>query len=293
MNRQLAMGTNGVGRWALLLARFARERPLGAAAGLVVVAMAFLAAFGPWVRPFDPVEIHFDETFQGPSWTYLMGTDNFGRDVFSRLITAARPVFVVALSSVAIGAVAGGLIGIASAYWGGWLDSVVQRVMDGLMAIPILVLALTIAAMFGPEDRNVVGALALINVPIANRILRSAALAVTAEQYVDAARAVGASDWRLIFRHITPNVVAPFLVFATGQVGWAIIVLSALAFLGVASPPPEPSWGGMLSEGSRSYAERAPWLAVAPGFFIVATVFGFNIFGDVLRDILDPRLRGR
>ena len=289
MNLQL----NRVSPWTSLLARFVRERPLGAAAGAVILITAFLGAFGPWVRPFDPVEIHYDDTFQKPNWTYLMGTDNFGRDVFSRLITAARPVFVVALSSVALGSVVGGLIGIASAYRGGWLDSIVQRVMDGVMAIPILVLALTIAAMFGPEDRNVVAALALINVPIANRILRSAALSVTAEQYVEAARAVGASDRRLILRHITPNVVAPFLVFATGQVGWAIIVLSALAFLGVASPPPEPSWGGMLSEGSRQYAERAPWLAVAPGFFIVATVFGFNILGDVLRDVFDPRLRVR
>ena len=174
MNLQL----NRVSPWISLLARFVRERPLGAAAGAVILITAFLAAFGPWVRPFDPVEIHYDDTFQKPNWTYLMGTDNFGRDVFSRLITAARPVFVVALSSVALGSVVGGLIGIASAYRGGWLDSIVQRVMDGVMAIPILVLALTIAAMFGPEDRNVVAALALINVPIANRILRSAALSV-------------------------------------------------------------------------------------------------------------------
>jgi len=197
------------------------------------------------------------------------------------------------VTSVAIGVSIGALIGLISGYYGGWLDTILQRVMDSMMAIPLLVLTLAILAMLGRSDLNVVGAIAAVNVPIANRVIRSATLSVKEEPYIAAARALGASDWRISLRHIGPNVLAPYLVIVTTQLSWAIIVASALSFLGVASPPPAPSWGAMLSEGAREFAERAPWLAVFPALFVFMSVLSFNLVGDVLRDSLDPRLRGR
>jgi len=280
-------------RWSASGVRFAGKNPVAAAAGFILVVLAFLAAFGPLVAPFDPLEFHSKDRFSSPSGTYLMGTDEFGRDQLSRLIGGTRSVFTIAVTSVAIGVTIGALIGLLSGYYGGWLDSILQRLMDSMMAIPLLVLTLAILAMLGRSDVNVVGAIAAVNVPIANRVIRSAALSVKEEPYITAARALGASDWRISLRHIGPNVLAPYLVIVTTQVSWAIIVASALSFLGVASPPPEPSWGAMLSEGAREFAERAPWLAVFPAVFVFLSVLSFNLVGDVLRDSLDPRLRGR
>ena len=286
-----AFGT--VRRWSARGAHFARGNPVAAAAALVLVLLGVLAAFGPLVSPFDPLEFHSKDRFASPSGTYLMGTDEFGRDQFSRLIGGTRSVFTIAVTSVAIGVTIGALIGLVSGYYGGWLDSIVQRVMDSMMAIPLLVLTLAILAMLGRSDVNVVGAIAAVNVPIANRVIRSATLSVKEDLYITAARALGASDRRITLRHIGPNVLAPYLVIVTTQLSWAIIVASALSFLGVASPPPEPSWGRMLSEGAREFAERAPWLAVFPAVFVFLSVLSFNLVGDVLRDSLDPRLRGR
>jgi len=279
--------------WGARVARFARDNPVAAAAGLILLLLAILAAFGPLISPFDPLEFHSMDRFARPSGTYLMGTDKFGRDELSRLIAGTRSIFTVVAVSVAIGVTAGALIGLVSGYRGGWLDIIVQRIMDSMMAIPLLVLILAILAMLGRSDINVIGAIAAVNMPIANRVIRSATLSVKEEVYVDAARALGASDWRISLRHIGPNVLAPYLVIASTQLSWAIIVVSALSFLGVASPPPEPSWGRMLSEGAREFAERAPWLAIFPGVFIFSSVLSFNLMGDVLRDTLDPRLRGR
>ena len=280
-------------RWSARATRFARDNPVAAGAVLVLVLLGVLAAFGPLIAPFDPLEFHAKDRFAGPSGTYLMGTDEFGRDQLSRLIDGTRSVFTIAVTSVAIGVSIGALIGLLSGYYGGWLDSILQRVMDSMMAIPLLVLTLAILAMLGRSDLNVVAAIASVNVPIANRVIRSATLSVKEEPYIAAARALGASDWRISLRHIGPNVLAPYLVIVTAQLSWAIIVASALSFLGVASPPPEPSWGRMLSEGAREFAERAPWLAVFPALFVFMSVLSFNLVGDVLRDSLDPRLRGR
>jgi len=282
-----------VRRWSGKAARFARDNPVAAGAVLVLVLLGVLAAFGPLIAPFDPLEFHAKDRFASPSGTYLMGTDEFGRDQLSRLIDGTRSVFTIAVTSVAIGVTVGALIGLLSGYYGGWLDSILQRVMDSMMAIPLLVLTLAILAMLGRSDLNVVAAIAAVNVPIANRVIRSATLSVKEEPYIAAARALGASDWRISLRHIGPNVLAPYLVIVTTQLSWAIIVASALSFLGVASPPPAPSWGAMLSEGAREFAERAPWLAVFPALFVFMSVLSFNLVGDVLRDSLDPRLRGR
>ena len=266
---------------------------MAAFAGAIVLVLAFLAAFGPLVEPFDPLEFHSSDRFASPSLTYLMGTDGFGRDQLSRLIDGTRSIFTIVVSSVALGVTAGTVFGLVSAYRGGWPDAIGQRLMDSLMAIPLLVVTLAIVAMLGQSDANVIAAIALVNVPIANRVIRAAALGVKQEPYIDAARAIGASDSRIALRHIWPNVFAPYLVMMTTQLSWAIIVASALSFLGVASLPPEPSWGRMLSEGAREFAERAPWLAIFPGIFIFLSVLSFNLLGDVLRDALDPRLRGR
>lgn len=280
-------------RWGTRAVRFARDNPVAAIAALILFVLGFLAAFGPLISPFDPLEFHSKERFASPSGTYLMGTDEFGRDQLSRLIAGTRSIFTIVVVSVAIGVTAGALIGLISGYRGGWLDSILQRFMDSMMAIPLLVLTLAILAMLGRNDINVIGAIAAVNVPIANRVIRSATLSAKEELYVTAAKALGASDWRISLRHIGPNVLAPYLVVVTTQLSWAIIVASALSFLGVASPPPEPSWGRMMSEGAREFAERAPWLAVFPAVFVFLTVLSFNLVGDVLRDSLDPRLRGR
>ena len=272
---------------------FARKKPLGAVGGLIVLVMGALALLGPLVSPFDPLEIHPDDVLERPQWKYLLGTDGFGRDQLSRLIAASRSALYVSVVSVAIGVTAGSTVGLVSAFRGGWLDLLTQRVVDGILALPILILALATVAVLGPADINVIGALAMVNVPIASRVIRAATLSAKKELYVEAAMAIGASDSRLMFRHIIPAVVAPYLIVLTGQFAWVIIVAAALSFLGVASPPPAPSWGGMLSEGVRNYAERAPWLTIFPGIFISLTVFGFNIVGDAIRDVLDPKLRGR
>ena len=294
ITRGLAESAYGVvRRWSARATRFARDNPVAAGAVLVLVLLGVLAAFGPLIAPFDPLEFHAKGRFAGPSGTYLMGTDEFGRDQLSRLIDGTRSVFTIAVTSVAIGVTIGALIGLLSGYYGGWLDSILQRLMDSMMAIPLLVLTLAILAMLGRSDLNVVAAIAAVNVPIANRVIRSATLSVKEEPYIAAARALGASDWRISLRHIGPNVLAPYLVIVTAQLSWAIIVASALSFLGVASPPPAPSWGAMLSEGAREFAERAPWLAVFPALFVFMSVLSFNLVGDVLRDSLDPRLRGR
>ena len=224
-------------RWGTRGVRFARDNPVAAIAALILFVLGFLAAFGPLISPFDPLEFHSKERFASPSGTYLMGTDEFGRDQLSRLIAGTRSIFTIVVVSVAIGVTAGALIGLISGYRGGWLDSILQRFMDSMMAIPLLVLTLAILAMLGRNDINVIGAIAAVNVPIANRVIRSATLSAKEELYVTAAKALGASDWRISLRHIGPNVLAPYLVVVTTQLSWAIIVASALSFLGVASPP--------------------------------------------------------
>ena len=281
------------GRVGRAVARTLAMKPLGSLGALIVIVMAMFAILGPWIAPYDALRTDYDNILVGPRWANPFGTDHFGRDILSRLIAATRPAFVVAISSVVIGVTTGAILGLLSAFKGGMIDALTQRFMDAMLAVPIIVLVLAIVAVLGPQDLNVAIAIGIVNVPIANRVLRSVTLSVKQEMYIQSAVAIGASDTRIMLRHVAPNVVAPYIVLFTAQIGWAIIAAAALSFLGAASPPPEPSWGGMLSVGTRVHAETAPWMVIFPGVFITLTVYGFNLVGDAIRDLLDPRLRSQ
>ncbi len=278
--------------------RFVRRNPLGGVGGLIVLALVIAAIIAPYVAPMDPDLIRLGDKYASPGESnsdgerYLLGSDQLGRDIFSRLLMGARISLRVGLISVAIGVTAGALIGIATAYLGGIIDLVFQRIVDGLMAFPGLILALGIMAVLGASERNVIIVLIILFIPGSARVVRSTALAVKETVYIDAARAIGCSDMRIIFRHLMPNCVAPYIVFATANLGVAIIVEASLSFLGVGTPIDVPSWGGMLSYAGTKYVEVAPWLLVFPSIVIFIVVFGFNLLGDALRDTLDPRLRG-
>jgi peptide/nickel transport system permease protein len=272
---------------------FARKKPLGAVGG-VIVAIALLAAiFAPVIAPSDPYQVHPDQIFAPPGASALVGTDQVGRDVFSRLIFGARISLFVAIVSVGIGATVGAVVGVISAYFGRATDLVIQRFLDALIAFPGIVLALGIMAALGKASLiNVILALTIVFAPGAARTIRSRALSLKEMDFVLAARVVGASDWRIIFRHIVPNCVSLYIVFFSITVGFAIVVEASLSFLGVGTPPEVPSWGGMLSLAATNYISIAPLLAILPGVAIALVVFGFNLLGDALRDVLDPRLRG-
>jgi len=272
--------------------RFARTSPAGAVGASIVLLMLVLAIFGPLLQPFGPLEPHYDALFRGPfDGKFLLGTDFLGRDQLSRLIAGTRPALFVSFFSVLIGGVIGGLFGLVSGYVGGRFDLIFQRVMDGLLAMPTLILALALVAILGRGDVNVGIAIAVIVVPMANRLVRAVTLASKEEMYVEAAKALGASGSRIMFRHVGPNALSPLLVVITNQISHAIIIAAALSFLGVTSSPPAPRWGLMLSEGIKGYAAQAPWLVIGPALFIFAAIFAFTLLGDAARDHLDPRMR--
>ena len=272
---------------------FAKRYPFGFA-GVIVVTVAIVAAIlAPYISPHDPLNPEVEQVFASPgSGSFLLGGDQLGRDVLSRLLWGARISMYVGVVSVLIGVTAGALLGVISAYFGGKTDLVIQRLMDTLMAFPGIILALAIMAALGASVNNVVIALVIIFIPGVSRTLRSQALAIKEMDYVLAARAIGASDWRIISRHMLPNCVAMYIVLATVTLGWAIVVEASLSFLGVGVPPDVPSWGGMLSGAAQTYVQVAPWLAVFPGLAIAIVVFSINLLGDSMRDVLDPRLRG-
>ena len=272
---------------------FIRHKPMGAFGAATLLIMIVLAVFAPLVAKHNPLDLNIPDIFTSPNGTYFFGTDRFGRDVFSRIVFGSQISLRIGFASVFLGTTAGGFFGIFSAYVGGPFDMVTQRVMDALMAFPGLVLALLVAALLGRSEFNVVLAIALITLPNANRVLRSQCLTIKERPYVEAAKSIGASDIRIMLRHIVPNSMAPFLIIATSGLGGAILIESSLAFLGFGVPPPHPSWGSMLSGGVLSYARQAWWVAVVPGLAITISVFGFNVLGDAMRDMFDPRLRGR
>ena len=271
--------------------QFARTTPAGAFGAVLVLAMSVLAVFGPWIQPYGPLDTNFNDLFRSPSGDFLLGTDYLGRDQFSRLIAGARPAIFVSIASVFIGTIVGGLIGTVSGFIGGWLDLTLQRIMDGLLTMPTLILALALVTVLGRGDVNVGIAIATIAIPIANRLTRAVTLASKEETYVEAARAIGASNARVIFRHVGPNLIPPLLVVVSNLISFAIIIAAALSFLGVSDSPPTPSWGLMLSEGVDQYSTQAPWLVIGPALFIFVTILGFTLLGDAGRDYLDPRMR--
>lgn len=265
----------------------------------MVLVMVMLAVLSPVLAPFDPRAVHVLDKYAAPGATlgdtgerFWLGTDQLGRDTLSRLLHGARITLYVSLVSVGIGVTVGALIGIISAYFGGVIDLTVQRLVDTLMAFPAIILALAIVAVAGASVQNVILALIIILIPGAARIIRSQALTVKEMDYILAATALGAGRWRIIFRHVLPNCMAPYIVFATANLGFAIVVEAGLSFLGAGPPPDAPSWGGMLSYAGQKYIEVGPWLVVFPSIAISIAVFGFNLLGDALRDVLDPRLRG-
>jgi len=275
------------------LSGFAKKKPLGAIGGVIVALTVLAAVFAPVIAPSDPYKVNPAQIFASPSASALVGTDQVGRDVFSRLIYGARISLFVGIVSVGIGATVGAVVGVVSAYFGRYTDLMIQRILDALIAFPGIVLALGIMAALGKASLiNVILALTIVFAPGAARTIRSRALTLQEMDFVLAARAVGASDWRIIFRHIIPNCVSLYIVFFSITVGFAIVVEASLSFLGVGTPPEVPSWGGMLSLAATNYIGIAPLLAILPGVAIALVVFGFNLLGDALRDVLDPRLRG-
>ena len=270
---------------------FIVRKPLGAVGAAIILLMTALAVLAPVIAG-DPLKLNIVDALESPSGKYLLGTDDFGRDLWSRIVNGAQISLIVGFSAVALGSGTGGVLGLISAFYGGKVDIIIQRAMDTLMSIPTLILALAIMASLGTGLMNVVLAIGIVQIPRANRIVRSQAFAVKQSEFALAARSIGAGDVRIMALHIFPQCVAPWLIIATAGLGTAIISEASLSFLGLGVPPPEPSWGGMLSGRAREFYSVAPWLAIWPGVAISLAVYGFNLFGDAVRDVLDPRLRG-
>jgi peptide/nickel transport system permease protein len=273
------------------LVAFSKANPLGAIGGLIVIAMIIMAFFAPYLTSYDPTANDFGAMLTAPDAAHWLGTDQFGRDLLSRIIYGARTALLVGFVSSFIGCFLGLVLGVASAYFGGLFDLLFQRFMDVLMAFPLIILALAVVAIFGTGVENVILAITIPVIPRAARVVRASALAIREMPYIDAARANGFSHSRIIFRHMMPNVMAPFLIILTAQVGQAILIEASLSFLGLGVQEPIPAWGLMLRGGAQDFAESAPWVAIFPGLAITLAVFAFNLFGDALRDWLDPKMR--
>ena len=277
--------------WFAAVVTFSRQRPLGAIGAGIILMMVVLAATAGWIAPYNPLENDYAAMLSAPSREHWLGTDSHGRDVLSRIIYGSRTALLVGLGASILGATFGSLIGVASAYFGGRVDLIVQRLMDVLFAFPVIILALAVVAVLGTGAGNVILAIAAPMIPRCARVVRSSALAVREMPYVDAARASGFSHSRIILRHMLPNVMAPILIMATAFLGEAILLEASLSFLGLGVQEPTAAWGLMLRGAAVEFAETAPWMAIFPGLAISLGVFGFNLFGDSLRDALDPRLR--
>ena len=275
-----------------------QRKPLGAVSAAIVCGLIAVALFAPVLAPRDPHAFNLDERglpvrMQAPSATFLLGTDPLGRDVLSRIVYGARVSLIVGFASVMIGTLLGTALGLVSGYWEGRLDQVIQRGVDTAMAIPGIVLALAVMSVLGQSLTNIILVIGLVIAPGASRVVRGTVLAVKQQTFIDAAQALGASPGRIVARHVLPNVFAPILVIATVWLGNAIVIEAALSFLGLGTPPPTPTWGAMLSGEGRRNLETAPYLAIFPGVAISIVVLAFNMLGDALRDLLDPRLRNR
>ncbi|MBI3634626.1 MAG: ABC transporter permease [Candidatus Rokubacteria bacterium] len=287
-----ARGGSRARRTLVALGRFARRKPMGAIGAVIVIALLVMAVFAERIAPYG-----YDDTVRGarmkaPSARHYLGTDNLSRDIWSRVVYGARVSVTVGVLTVSLAVFLATAIGVSSGYFGGAYDLVLQRVVDAWLSFPYLVIILSVMAVLGPGLLNVVISLSVIIAAVNARVIRGATISVIHSTYVEAARAVGAGHRRIILRHVLPNVSATIIILATIGLGTAILAESALSFLGFGVPPPYPSWGGMLSGSGRTYMLRAPWMAIWPGVAISLAVFGFNMLGDALRDVLDPRLRG-
>ena len=275
---------------------FCRQQPLGAISFVVIVVMMFAGIFAEYVSPYNPLDIDFASILASPSWDHWGGTDAFGRDIFSRIIYGSRTALVIGFTSSFIGSTIGAVLGIASAYFGGKIDDWIQRFVDILLAFPIIVLALVVVAalrkfVIAGIDMNLIYAIAIPIIPRVARVVRAAALSIRTMPYVDAARAAGYSNSRIIFRHMAPNVVAPYLIMFTAFIAQAILLEASLSFLGLGVTEPTAAWGLMLSGNAADFYREAPWMILFPGAAISLAVFAFNLFGDSLRDYLDPRFK--
>jgi peptide/nickel transport system permease protein len=275
---------------------FCRQQPLGAVSLVAILAMMFAGIFAELVAPYDPLSIDFAAMLSAPSWEHWAGTDSFGRDIFSRMIYGARTALVIGFTSSFVGSSLGAILGATSAYFGGKVDATIQRFVDILLSFPIIVLALVVVAVLGKApvfgvDINLILAIAVPIVPNVARVVRAAALSVRAMPYIDAARASGYSHLRIICRHMAPNLTAPYLIMVTAYIAQAILLEASLSFLGLGVTEPTPAWGLMLSGNASDFFREAPWMILFPGLAISAAVFAFNLFGDAVRDWLDPKFK--
>ena len=271
--------------------RFIRRQPLGSFGLLIVLMMIASALFAPWIAPFDPEENNFETMFVPPGAVHFLGTDECGRDIFSRIVYGAQTAMLIGFVCAFAASFGGLVVGVASAYFGGKVDIIVQRIVDIFIAFPGIILALAIVAVLGTELYFVMIAISIPLLPNCARVVRASALSIREIPYIDAARACGFSHTRIVLRHMAPNVIAPFLIMLTTFLGQAILAEASLTFLGLGVQEPTPAWGLMLRSGAEEFAETAPWVPIFPGLAISLAVFGFNIFGDALRDVLDPKLR--
>jgi len=278
-------------RWLDVSVRFARRRPLGAAGAAIVVLMGLMAALAELISPFNPLATNYGAMLQAPGAAHWLGTDAFGRDVMTRIIYGSRTALWVGFASSFMGATFGAIIGVASAYFGGKADLIIQRFMDMLLSFPLIVLALVVVAVLGTGSTNVILAITVPMIPRCALVVRSSALSLRETPFVEASRALGTGHVRIIFRHLLPNVMAPYLIMLTAFLGQAILLEASLSFLGLGVTEPEAAWGLMLRGAAVEFAEQAPWMAIYPGIAISLSVFAFNLFGDSLRDALDPKLR--
>ena len=276
---------------------FIRSQPLGFA-GFLIILMYVVAALGAkWIAPFDPEAVDFVAMLAKPDGEHIFGTDQYGRDVFSRLVYGARTALAVGILSSLFGCSLGAIVGATSGYFGGRIDTAIQRVVDIMLSFPIIVLAMVVVAVLGKRlvfgvDVNLIVAIALPFIPKMARIARSSTLSIVAMPFIDAARAAGFSHKRIVLRHILPNIIAPYLIMTTAFIAQAILLEASLSFLGLGVTEPTPAWGLMLSGSSADFYKSAPWMILFPGLAITLAVFAFNMFGDSLRDWLDPKMKG-
>ena len=285
-----AAGANVKGRWGAVRF-FIRRYPLGAAGALIMGIFLFAAAFAPWLTVYDPLSTNAAASLARPGAAHWLGCDFMGRDVWARIMYGARISLMVSIGSMLLGSGIGVTVGLLSGYLLGWFDLITQRILEMMQALPLLVMAIIMAAALGPSLPNTIVAIAIPLVPYVARVIRSSTLTLREQPFVEAAKAIGMSEVRIAIRHVLPNTLSPLIVLATAQLGSAILVEATLSFLGLGVPEPHPSWGRMLSESAAEYVRTAPWLVVFPGLAISFVVFGTNLLGDALRDLLDPRQR--